>query len=221
LIYHDLGKKKLSQNDNNNSNSNDKDNKISNLSNSIIKANSLIINKDHKEKGINSSVNSNSINFNKDLFDNDSLFNNINLKNDCNSPNNKITNNIIPFNIKAKTYYLKKQLFPYKFYLFSIFKNNIDASKKSFFFTRKFIVVYNFICQLFDISSYLILQREFQTMKNTVMKEKERNIIEKPQKINVNENSFNINMRECLDGKNLSIFGRSQKSIMAYKNKKP
>ena len=105
--------------------------------------------------------------------------------------------------------------------MFSIFKNNIDASKKSFFFTRKFIVVYNFICQLFDISSYLILQREFQTMKNTVMKEKERNIIEKPQKINVNENSFNINMRQCLDGKNLSIFGRSQKSIMAYKNKKP
>jgi hypothetical protein len=92
LIYHDLGKKKLSPNDNNNSNSNDKDNKISNLSNSIIKANSLIINKDHKEKGINSSFNSNSINFNKDLFDNDSLFKNINLKNDCNSPNNKITN---------------------------------------------------------------------------------------------------------------------------------
>ena len=142
------------------------------------------------------------------MFDNDSLFKNINLKNDCNSPNNKITNNIIPFNIKAKTYYLKKQLFPYKFYLFSIFKNNIDASKKSFFFTRKFIVVYNFICQLFDISSYLILQREFQTMKNTVIEEKHRDIIEKGQKINVSSTSFNVNMKECLDGKKLSIFGR-------------
>jgi hypothetical protein len=230
LIHHDLGKKKLSPNENN-SNSNDKDNKLSNLSNSIIKANSLIINKVHKEKDINRSANSieenksiinnNSINYNKDLFDNNSLFNNINLKKDCNSQNNKITNNKMPFNIKSKNYYLKKQLFPYKYYLFSIFKNNIDASKKSFFFTRKFIVVYNFICQLFDISSYLILQREFQTMKNTLMKEKERNIIEKPQKINVNEASFNINMRECLDGKNLSIFGRSKKNIIAYKNKKP
>ena len=61
---------------------------------------------------------------------------------------------------------------------------------------------------MFDISSYLILQREFQTMKNTVIEEKQRNIIEKDQKINVNASSFNVNMRECLNTKKLSIFGR-------------
>jgi hypothetical protein len=45
-------------------------------------------------------------------------------------------------------------------------------------------------------------------MKNTVIQEKERNIIEKAQKINVNATSFNMNMKECLDTKKLSIFGR-------------
>ena len=114
-------------------------------------------------------------------------------------------------NIKSKTHYIKRKLFPYKYYICSIFIKNIDISKKSFFFTKKFIIVYNFISQLFDISSYLILQREFQTMKNTIMGEKQRIIIEKGQKINVGANSFNINMRECLDGKKLSIFGKISK----------
>ena len=79
--------------------------------------------------------------------------------------------------IKSKKHYIKQQLFPYKYYLCSIFIKNIDISRGSYCFTKKFIAVYTFICQLFDISSYLILQREFQTMKNTIMEEKHRNII--------------------------------------------
>jgi hypothetical protein len=224
LIYHNLGRKKLLHKKNN-SISNDKDNKLYNLTNSSQNANSPIINHNNKEKKINRAINSNffmeddknidnnnSIKFNKDLFYNNSPFNNINLQ------KNNSTNKTIYFNLKSQTHYLKKQLFPYKYYLFSIFKRNMDASKKSFLFTRKFIVVYNFICQLFDISSYLILQREFQTMKNTVMQEKERNIIEKGQKINVNENYFNISMKECLDAKKFSIFGRNRKNNMNYRN---
>ena len=136
--------------------------------------------------------------------------NNKQLKNENNQKNKNFNNTSI--NIKSKTHYIKKTLFPYKYYLCSIFIKNIDISKGSFFFTKKFIAVYNFISQLFDISSYLILQREFQTMKNRVFEEKERNIIEKSQKINVGANSFNIKMKECLDAKKLSIFGRIQQS---------
>ena len=47
-------------------------------------------------------------------------------------------------------------------------------------------------------------------MKNTVIEEKERNIIEKGKKINVSSTSFNINMRECLDSKKLTIFGKTK-----------
>ena len=64
------------------------------------------------------------------------------------------------------------------------------------------------MCQILDISSYLILQKEFQTIKNTLMKRKYRDLIENRQKINVNDISFNVDMRECLDDQKLSILGK-------------
>ena len=141
----------------------------------------------------------------------------IDKKNDNNNSNNNINNNInhnINNNINnnkilnSKSRYVKKTLFPYKFYLCSIFIKNIDFSKKPIFFTKKFISVYNFICQLFDISSYLILQREFEIMKNIIMVGKDKDILENRQKINVNDQSFNIKIKECLDSQKFSILGR-------------
>ena len=110
---------------------------------------------------------------------------------------------------KKEKYYVKQKLFPYKYYFYSIFIKNINMSKnKSYFFTKKFLNVYNFMCQILDISSYLILQKEFQTIKNTLMKRKYRDLIENRQKINVNDRSFNVDMRECLDDQKLSILGK-------------
>ena len=99
-------------------------------------------------------------------------------------------------------------MFPYKFYLCSIFIRNIDVKKKSSFFTKKFIDVYNFICQLLDISSYLLLQKEFEILKNTLMVEKYRDILECSKKINVNDQTFNIDIKECLHTNKFSILGR-------------
>ena len=113
---------------------------------------------------------------------------------------------------------LKRLCFPYKYYLCSIFIKNFDTTKNSIFFTRKFLSVYNFICQLFDISSYLILQREFEILKNTMIIGKYKDILENRQKINVNDKSFNINMKECLDTKKFSILGRIKQS--KYKKSK-
>ena len=110
--------------------------------------------------------------------------------------------------IRSKKYYEKKRLFPFKYYLFSIFIKNTGLKKRSCFFTRKFIVVYNFICQLFDISSYLILQKEFQIMKNTIVEAKYKDILETNKKINVNSQNFNVDMKECLDKNKFSILGR-------------
>ena len=125
-----------------------------------------------------------------------------------NKSNNKKLKLIDKSNKKEK-YYVKQKLFPYKYYFYSIFIKNINMSKnKSYFFTKKFLNVYNFMCQILDISSYLILQKEFQTIKNTLMKRKYRDLIENRQKINVNDISFNVDMRECLDDQKLSILGK-------------
>ena len=125
-----------------------------------------------------------------------------------NNDYSKFSRKISSGELKDKSKYIRKSLFPYKYYLCSIFIHNFDESKQSFFFTQKFIAVYNFICQLFDISSYLILQREFQIMKNTLMVEEYKDILEKGHKINVNDKSFNIAMKECLDSRKFSILGK-------------
>ena len=107
-----------------------------------------------------------------------------------------------------RTHYIKKSLFPFKYYLCSIFIKNFDPNKNYCFLSKKFIVVYDFICQLYDISSYLILQREFQIMKNSVLEKEQRNILEKSQKVNVSDRSFQYEMNECLNKKKLSILGK-------------
>ena len=158
---------------------------------------------------INISIHNNLGDFSNNLNDVSSSipFNKMYIKKKLSAEEKKnINNNILK--PKPKTNYILKKLFPYKFYLCSIFIKNIDLSKKPIFFTKKFVVVYNFICQLFDISSYLILQKEFQIMKNTMMMGKFKDIFENRQKINVNDHSFNTDMKECLDTQKFSILGR-------------
>ena len=163
-------------------------------------------------KKINVNINSNSnieenfLNKNNDMSNMPFSYSN-NTKNKLGLKDKRNTikaNNVVKI---KKTSYIKKSLFPYKYYLCTIFIKNFDLSKKSIFFPQKFIIVYNFICQLFDISSYLILQKEFQIMKNTMMVEY-KDILEKGGKINVNDKFFNIYMKECLDSRKFSILGK-------------
>ena len=181
----------------------------SSASNKKIKLNNIFNNSFNHENG-NSYKNSNSLNFN--IID---FFNNKGkdlLSQGGNSIYKKDDNSSIKKYQREKKYYVQKKLFPYKYYLCSIFIKNLGVKKKSCFFTRKFIAVYNFICQLFDISSYLILQKEFQIMKNTIIMGKYKDILESNQKINVNDHTFNIDMKECLDSNKFSILGRVKES---------
>ena len=117
------------------------------------------------------------------------------------SPINKNSNN-------NNIHYKKQQLFPYKYYLCIYFLRNSDYKKKSVFFPNKFLYIYTFICNLVDISSYLILQREFEILKNTFITDKYRAILESSKKINVNDQSFSSDIKECLNINKKSILGK-------------
>ena len=119
----------------------------------------------------------------------------------------KIPNNNSIKILKNKTIY-KKTLFPFKYYLCSTFMKNLGISKKSIFFTENFVVVYNFVCQLIDISSYLMLQKEFQILKNTLIISKYKPVIENTKKININDESFDMDINECLQSNKFSIFSK-------------
>ena len=99
--------------------------------------------------------------------------------------------------IKPKKKIIKQRLFPYKYYLCSVFIRNLDASQDSLFYTSRFAKVYSFLCQLFDITTYLCFQREFNALKKT-FNEKSIHLIEKKKKININSNDFIRDINKCI-----------------------
>ena len=183
--------------------------------NEALLSQSLVINNNNNLAKIN--------NYNNN-YENIGINNNINIYHQKNLDDKKIIssknhyfkdNNIEIFKFEnsknsRKSIYngIKKDLFPYKYYLYTVFIKNINVSKNSIFFTKKFIIVYNFICQLFDISTYLIMKKEFEILKNNLIKDKYKTLLENRQKINVNEQEFNIDMKDCIDNEKFSILGK-------------
>ena len=117
-----------------------------------------------------------------------------------------INNNII----NNKKVFIKQKLFPYKYYLFSIFIKNLDTSKHNCLFSSRFIKIYAFLCQLFDITTYLLLHREFNALK-TIFNDKNINLIEKNNKININSKSFIKNINECIEDQKFYILAQGMK----------
>ena len=149
---------------------------------------------------------------NRDKVHNKSDKSGISLVSPFNSRKSNIINNINNIHhIKKQDNYINrivyihnkdknaKRLFPYRYYLFSVFIKNIDISLYyRCCFSKKFTKVYNFIGKLFDISSYLVLRREFSIVKNNIFKEKELNMIEQDIKINLNDHSFMRDINDCI-----------------------
>ena len=104
-------------------------------------------------------------------------------------------------------HYIKEKLFPYKYYLFSVFIKNLQISNENCFFSSKFAKIYTFLCQLFDIATYLSLQREFNALK-TIFNEKSIQLIEKNQKININSNNFLKEINQCIGEKKFYILAQ-------------
>ena len=107
------------------------------------------------------------------------------------------------------TKYQISKLFPYRYYFCSIFVKNFDISNWTFFFSNKFIKVYKFLSRMFDISTYLVLLRQFQILKNTILKVEDVYLIESNKKINVGGKTFLRNMNECINNGKFDIFARN------------
>ena len=107
-----------------------------------------------------------------------------------------------------KKRFIKKPLFPYRYYFFSLFIKNLKISKPNpHLFSKKYLNVYNFICQFFDITNYIVLLREFNLLKNALVDKKKLKIIESKNKINVNDASILNNIRSS--NNQLHVFSRS------------
>ena len=101
------------------------------------------------------------------------------------------------------------KLFPYKYYFFLIFCKTLDANKKKLFMEKKFIKANLFINQLMDVSSYIILQREFQVLKKKFLTKEKIKFVEKNKKININNKNFLREVNECLEQHKFNILANS------------
>ena len=118
----------------------------------------------------------------------------------------QLNRNILPFESR----YVSKKLFPNRFYFFSSFVKNSTINKDNCFFSNKFAKVYSFLTQIIDISTYLVLIREFNMLKSEFLDDKKRNYIEKNNKINVGDSSFIRDINQCLSSRNFDIFSKQK-----------
>ena len=165
----------------------------------------------------------NYININ-DMSNQNLIFNESNKKKEINISDDKNIRNkmhkhylsdkmILPTKISL----IKGKLFPYKYYLFSVFIKNLNISKGNFFFSSRFAKVYAFLCQLFDVTTYLTLQREFSILKNS-LSEKNIKLIENFNKINVNSKNFLKDISYCIGEKKLNILAQGiKKKVLTEK----
>ena len=106
--------------------------------------------------------------------------------------------------------YSKGKLFPYKYYLFSVFIKNLNISKGNFLFSNRFLKVYTFLCQLFDVTTYIASQREFNVLKNC-LSEQNIKIVEGGNKINVNSKNFLKDISNCIGEHKFNILAENSK----------
>lgn len=129
----------------------------------------------------------------------------------------KKTNEININNIAQSSYQkkdLKKnKLFSYRFFLCTIFINNINVYKQSYLSSYKFILIYKFVNQLLDISSYIFLHKENQIFKKILMRSKYKDFLENNKKININDDTFNMEMLESLKSQKLNILAEKKNNI--------
>ena len=130
------------------------------------------------------------------------------------NPNNakvsefKLISNNCRYLLQTKQY-IKEKLFPYKYYFFSSFMKNVDITKLSICFSKKFTKVYLFLSKMFDVSSYLILHKEFEILKSTILEGESINVFERIDKININERDFMKNMNYCIDRGQFKILSQN------------
>ena len=93
------------------------------------------------------------------------------------------------------TYKPKKFLFPFYYYFLDVIFDNLVNPKRFFNFSRTYFTIYNFMCQVYDISSHVVLIKQFNILKN-ILKEKYEN---KDNFISKLYNKININNNQIID----------------------
>ena len=201
-----------------------------NFKNSRIENNKLNIHQ-NEEKNINLSNKNNGIQINKEKNSENNKFklslieekNNKELNKNENELINikKIDSSEINGSLKIKNHSInenkinsakrKNYIFPYYYFFLDFFLDKIIIPEKFFCISKKYFTVYNFMCQIYDISTHIILFKQFNLLNNTL-----KNIyIENGfcpahpfKKININDNELIDKLNKDLKNKKSILFSK-------------
>jgi len=117
----------------------------------------------------------------------------------------------------SKKIYLKKnkkELFPFIYYFSDIFISKVSNPHKCIV-PKKYLIVYKFINKVYDISSFLILYKQFNIFKNIYAKEELLDIINTNKKMNINNKEISDEL--CMNSLN-NIFHTFSELLLREQN---
>ena len=130
----------------------------------------------------NEKVNKNDISIINLKVNKNSFYETVNLK------ENNDKNKIIVNNKKIRS------LFPYYYFFLDIIFDNLINPKKFFCLSKKYLIVYNFMCHIYDISSHIIFFRQFNILNNMtnekLYEEFDFSLYNRFNTININDNKL-------------------------------
>ena len=213
-------------NNNNNSNYNNSNNKsdIFKINSSQIQMKLSLNNNKEKRSNENNNINNNlnnesykqisnkNQNVIKILNNNDISLINSRRKSLINNESFKSKEFSTDSNIKVNRLKKRDALFPYLYFFMDLFFDKLIRPQKFFCMSKKYFTVYNFMCQIYDISTHIILFKNFNLLNN-ILKEiiKERGLrpFHSFNRININDNDIIKQINKDL---------RIKKSILFSKN---
>jgi len=118
-----------------------------------------------------------------------------------------IDSNLMSVDFKRKT-----DLFPYYYFFMDFFFDKLIKPHKFFCLSKKYFTVYNFMCQIYDISTHIFLFKQFNTFNNLLkqmLQDHGFSPIHTFKKINIKDKDIIVKINKDL---------RTKKSILFSKN---
>ena len=99
----------------------------------------------------------------------------------------------------------KTRLFSIYFYFMDILLDNLIQPKTCCLVSKRYLIVYNFMSQLYDISSYVLLYEQFTLLKKTFLLNK-INVPNQDKKLNIMNQETLFNISYHLRSKKSTVF---------------
>jgi hypothetical protein len=118
----------------------------------------------------------------------------------------------IDSNLKSVDVKKKNDLFPYYYFFMDFFFDKLIKPHKFLCLSKKYFTIYNFMCQIYDISTHIILFKQLNTFNNLlkkIVKEHGLSPIHTFKKINIKDKNIIAKINNDLRNKKSIIFSKN------------